>query len=242
MRTLATICARGGSRGVPGKNVRPLAGHPLIAYTIASARLCPWIDRTIVSTDSQEIADVASAYGAEVPFLRPAQLASDAAAKIPVLQHAVRALEDAGDRFDIVVDLDPTCPLRTAEEIEACWRLAQTPETDVVFTVTAARKNPYFNMVEIDSGYARVCKTPEFPVVRRQDAPQVFQMNASIYAWRRDHLLGDGRVLGVRSRIVEMPPERSHDIDHEIDFAFVEFLVSTRRADLPAVLPPERTG
>lgn len=233
MMTVATICARGGSRGVPGKNIRQLDGHPLLAYTIAVARSCPWIDRVIVSTDSEAVADVARRYGAEIPFMRPAALAGDTAAKVPVLQHAVRSLEAAGAAIDIVIDLDPTSPLRTADEIEACWRLVQSPATDIVFTVTPARKNPYFNMIELADGYARLCKVADRTIVRRQDAPEVFEMNASIYAWRRDHLIDDGRVLGVCSRIVEMPLERSHDIDHEVDFAFLEFLVTTGRVTLP---------
>lgn len=231
--TLATICARGGSRGVPGKNVRPLAGHPLIAYTIAIARACRFIDRVIVSTDSPVIAEVARRYGADVPFMRPAELATDSAAKVPVLQHAVRELEAAGSRIELVVDLDPTCPLRTPEEIEACWRLVQSPETDIVFTVAPARKNPYFNMIELERGYARLCKTTGRPVVRRQDAPAVYEMNASIYAWQREYLMSGGRVVGGRGRIVEMSSERSHDVDSETDFAFLEFLVKSGRVTLP---------
>jgi CMP-N-acetylneuraminic acid synthetase len=233
MLTVATICARGGSRGVPGKNIRPLAGHPLLAYTIATARACPFVDRVVVSTDSDAIATVARAYGADVPFLRPAELATAEAGKIPVLQHAVRTLEAAGPRVDLIVDLDPTSPLRALDEVEACWRLAQSPETDIVFTVAPARKNPYFNMVELVDGYARLSKPPAGAVVRRQDAPAVYEMNASIYVWRRDYLLDDGRVIGGRSRIVEMPAERSRDVDSETDFEFLEFLVATGRVRLP---------
>ena len=230
--TLGLICARGGSKGVPGKNLRVLAGHPLIAYTIAVARACPFIDRLIVSTDSPMIAEAARRYGAEVPFVRPAALASDESGKIPVLQHAVTEIERGSGPVELVVDLDPTCPLREVEDVARCWRLVQEPETDVVFTATPARKNPYFNMVEVVGGYARLAKPSISGFVRRQDAPPVYEMNASVYAWHRNHLLNDGRVLGVRSRMVEMPPERSHDIDHELDFAFLEFLIATGRERL----------
>jgi CMP-N,N'-diacetyllegionaminic acid synthase len=234
--TLGTICARGGSRGVPGKNIRELAGHPLIAYSIATARRCDFIDRVIVSTDSEEIAAVARRYGAEVPFLRPAELASHTAAKVPAIQHAVREVErERRGEIDLVVDLDPTAPLRTVDEVRACWELVQTPETDVVFTATLADKNPYFNMVEVTDGYARLSKKTEPPVVRRQDAPSVYAMNASIYAYRRGHLMNDGRVVAPRSRIVEMPPERSRDVDGPLDFAFLEFLVRERIVTLPEV-------
>ena len=234
--TLGTICARGGSRGVPGKNIRPLNGHPLIAYTIAIARRCEFIDRVVVSTDSEEIAATAKRYGAEVPFLRPSELATDTAAKVPAIQHAVREVErQLGKPVDVVIDLDPTAPLRTIDEVRACWDLVRTPSTDVVFTVTRADKSPYFNMVEIVDGYARLSKPQDHPVVRRQDAPAVYAMNASIYAYRRQHLMDDGRVIAPRSRIVEMPPERSRDVDGPLDFAFLEFLVRENVVSLPKV-------
>jgi len=236
MYTLGTICARGGSKGLPGKNVRLIAGHPLIAYSIAQARRCRFIDRVIVSTDSDEVAAVARRYGADVPFLRPAELAQDTSAKVPAIQHAVLEIErEIGRSIDYVVDLDPTAPLRTLDDIRACWELVQQPATDVVFTVTPAEKNPYFNMVELTDGYARMSKVPARPVVRRQDAPAVYSMNASVYAYRRDALMVDGRVVGERSRTVIMPPERSRDIDGPLDFAFLEFLVREGHVMLPAV-------
>jgi len=237
MFTLATICARAGSKGLPGKNIRPIAGHPLIAYSIAQARHCPFVDRIIVSTDSEEIAAIARAYGADVPFLRPAELATDASPKVPVLQHVVREVErERGTPVDIVIDLDVTAPLRSDVDIRACWEMVQTPATDVVFTVTAAEKNPYFNMVELVDGYAVISKTPPHPVFRRQDAPPVYAMNASVYAFRRDHLMGDGRVIAPRARIVTMPSTRSRDIDQPLDFAFLEFLVREGHVELPSIV------
>jgi CMP-N,N'-diacetyllegionaminic acid synthase len=234
--TLGTICARGGSRGLPGKNIRSLAGHPLIAYTIATARRCTFIDQLVVSTDSEEIANVARRYGADVPFIRPSELASDTAGKVPAIQHAVREVEREARRpVDLVIDLDPTSPLRTADEVRECWDLVQTPHTDVVFTVTPADRSPYFNMVEIVDGYARLAKRLDPPVLRRQDAPAVFSLNASVYAYRRAHLMDDGRVVAPRSRVVVMPPERSRDVDGPFDFAFIEFLVRERIVTLPEV-------
>jgi len=133
-----------------------------------------------------------------------------------------------------VVDLDPTAPLRSMDDIAACWKLIQQPDTDNVFTVMEADRNPYFNMVELDAnGYAHYSKQASVPVVRRQDAPKVWSMNASVYAYRRAHLMRDGRVVGDRTRIVEMPPERSRDIDGPLDFAFIEFLVREGHATLP---------
>jgi CMP-N,N'-diacetyllegionaminic acid synthase len=234
--TLGTICARGGSQGVPKKNIKTLAGHPLIAYSIAHAKSCAFIDRLVVSTDDAEIAQVARDYGSEV-VLRPAELATHTSAKVPAIQHAVREVERTlGYEVDFVVDLDPTAPLRSIVDITACWELVQLADTDNVFTVMEADRNPYFNMVELDgTGYAHYSKRASPPVVRRQDAPKVWSMNASVYAYRRKHLRHDGRVVGDRTRIVEMPSERSRDIDGPLDFAFVEFLVREGYAMLPAV-------
>lgn len=231
--TLCTIAVRGGSKGVPGKNMRPVAGHPLVAYTIAQALACDFLDRVVVSTDSDEIASVARSYGADVPFRRPSELARDESPKIPALQHAVRAVEgDTGRRIDLVVDLDATAPLRTPSDIRACWELVQRPETDLVFSVYPAEKNPYFNMVEVEGGYARLSKTPPAAVARRQDAPAVYAMNASIYAWRRDHLVGDGRLFGPRTRVHVMAAD-SRDVDTPLDLLFLEFLVREGHVSLP---------
>lgn len=221
---------------MPGKNIRELAGHPLIAYTIAVARRCAFIDRVVVSTDSDEIAAVARRYGADVPFLRPAALATHTSAKVPAIQHAVREVErERGAAVDLIVDLDPTAPLRTVEEVRACWELAQTAETDVVFTVTPAEKSPYFNIVEVVDGYARLSKPTDPPVVRRQDAPPAYAMNASIYVYRRSHLMQNGRVIAPHSRIFVMPPERSRDVDGPLDFLFLEFLVREGHVRLPEI-------
>lgn len=237
-RTVALICARGGSKGLEGKNIKLLAGHPLIAYSVAQARECPFIEDVVVSTDSEEIAAVARRYGARTPFVRPAELASDTAPKLPVLRHALREFERGTDRaIDIVVDLDPTSPLRTIEEIAQCWALVQEPNTDVVFTVCVADKSPYFNMVELVDGYARLSKSPQVPYARRQEAPVVYSMNASVYAYRREFLIRADSVSGGRARMVVMPPERSHDIDRPIDFDFVEFLVRERHVTLPQPRP-----
>lgn len=244
MYTLATIGARGGSKGVPGKNLRLIAGRPLIGHTIAQALACKFLDRLVVSTDSPEIAAAARTLGADVPFLRPAELARDNSPKVPVLQHAVAFVEaELGHKVDLVVDLDVTAPLRTLEEIRVCWEMVQEPETDIVFTVCTAEKNPYFNMVELVDGYAQPSKKAPTEITRRQDAPAVYALNASIYAWRRDHLMKDGRLYGPKTRVMLMPPERSHDIDGPLDLAFLEFLVREGHVRLPFVelLKRERT-
>jgi CMP-N-acetylneuraminic acid synthetase len=226
MTTIASICARGGSKGVPRKNVKPLMGKPLIVHTIEQARACAAIERVFVSTDDEEIAAVARAAGAEVPFLRPADLATSAAPKIPVIAHLVEQVEKMGVVVDRIVDLDPTSPLRLQDDIEACIALLDD-ETDAVITAYPAEKNPYFNMVErkADGNIGVVCRLGT-GVTSRQQAPQVYAMNASIYVWHRRTLqkgLWDGRL-----RLHVMPRERSIDIDEPLDFRLVEMLMQER--------------
>jgi CMP-N,N'-diacetyllegionaminic acid synthase len=226
MRILAIICARGGSKGVPNKNIRLLNGKPLIAYTIECAKKYTKFDRIIVSTDSPKIAEVAKQYGADVPFLRPKELATDTSPKIPVLQHAVRYLEqEENDHYDLIVDLDPTSPLRIVEDIENCVNKMIGKNPNVVFSVTPAHKNPYFNMVEEKDGKVYLCKKLDRPITRRQDAPTVYAMNASIYVYKKDFLLNTDSVFSNNTMAVVMPEERSIDIDRPIDFEFVEFLM-----------------
>tara|TARA_R110002012_G_scaffold47399_1_gene124212 strand:- start:20038 stop:20736 length:699 start_codon:yes stop_codon:yes gene_type:complete len=226
MLTIATICARGGSVGVPGKNIRPLMGKPLIVYTIEQALEVPGIDRVFVSTDAQSIADVARMAGAEVPFLRPDHLATSNAPKLAAIEHLIAWIEQEHGPVGTIVDLDPTSPLRNLEDITACMRLLDG-DTDVVITGYEADKNPYFNMVEEkpDSRIGLV-KSPESGVVARQQAPKVYSMNASIYVWRRASL-GKGLWEGTQ-RLHVMPRERSVDIDEPIDFDIVEFLMQRR--------------
>ncbi len=228
MLTIATICARGGSTGLPGKNIRPLHGKPLIAYTIEQALASPSIDRVFVSTDSDEIADVARAFGAEVPFLRPAHLATASAAKLPVIEHLVDAIMASGVAVDRVIDLDPTSPLRQADDIATCLSMLDDA-TDCVITAYPAEKNPYFNMVEMDGERAVLSKRgPGDAVVARQQAPAVYAMNASIYVWHQ-RTLSLGLWNGL-TKLHVMPRERSIDVDSLIDFRLVEMLMEDRDA------------
>lgn len=229
MTTICTICARGGSQGVPGKNIRPLLGKPLIVHTIKQALATPGIASVHVSTDSPQIADVAREAGADVPFLRPAELATATAGKLPAIIHLVEHLEAGGYAIDTIVDLDPTSPLRLQEDISACLALLDS-DTDAVITGYPADKNPYFNMVELDeANRAQLCKTVSGKrVVARQAAPDVFSMNASIYVWKRS-ALGESLWDNAPALYV-MPHERSVDIDSEIDFKLVELLLAERCA------------
>ena len=228
MKVLAIICARGGSKGVPGKNIRLLCGKPMIVYTIEVARRCKLIDRVIVSTDDTEIAKIARASGAEVPFLRPEELATDNMPKLPVIKHAVGFMEDElAYSPDIVVDLDPTSPLRTEKDIESCIKMVKAG-ADNAFSVIEAHRNPYFNMVEIIDGKVQLVKSPPRVVSRRQDAPEVYDMNASIYAWKREALMNNDSVFLENTKVYIMP-KWAIDTDNETDFEFVEFILSKRK-------------
>jgi len=236
--TLGLICARGGSKGLPGKNIRRIARHPLIAYTIAVARACRSIDRVVVSTDDDEIAAAARRYGAGV-LVRPARLARDDTPKVPVLQHAVRAVERELERHvELVVDLQVTSPLRTVGDIERCLRAVRKPATDVALTVAPARNNPYYDLIEERRGYLVTSKRPPRAITRRQDAPPVLVVTGSVYAYRRDYLMTEGaEVLGRRTRGVMVPEERGLDIDTALDLALLELLVREGLAALPAIPP-----
>ena len=229
MKVVATICARGASKGVPRKNIRLLCGKPLIVHTIEVAQKSKLINRIIVSTEDPQIADVARSSGAEVPFLRPKELALDTAPKLPAIQHAIQYLEtQVGYYPDIIVDLDPTSPLRTEEDIEACIKMVAEGEAENVFSVTKCRKNPYFNMVEIIDGKVQLVKQLTRAIVRRQDAPQVYEINASIYAWKREALMNNSSIYLENTKIYIMP-EWAIDIDSEVDFEFVEFIMNKGR-------------
>ena len=224
---IITICARGGSAGVPGKNIRPLCGKPLIGWTIEQAFASKIADEVFVSTDSEDIACVARSFGAQVPFLRPAELATSTAGKLPVIQHLVQWVEAQHGPVNAIVDLDPTSPLRDTADIQTCFSMLDA-DTDVVITGYEADKNPYFNMVELKANgfYERVC-LPGSEVLGRQSAPKVFAMNASIYAWHR-HSLSSSLWDSPKIRLHVMPRERSVDIDHEIDFDMVALLMKKK--------------
>ncbi len=225
---LATICCRGGSKGVPGKNIKPLNGKPLIAYTIESAKQSRYINELIISTDDSAIADIARSYGANVPFMRPANLASDTASKWPVFIHAVETYEQlTGNTVDYLVDLDVTVPLKTYQDIDGAIQMAlQNPDTDVVITGYEPERNPYFNMMEIgEDGFASIVKKGSKPIVRRQDAPKVYSLTPAAYVIKKSALYAYEHWSNAKCKIFEMPRERAVDIDTEIDFKIVEFLI-----------------
>ena len=230
MRAVALICARGGSKGVPGKNIRPLGGRPLIAWAIAAARVLPRVGRVIVSTDSMEIAAVARAAGADVPFMRPAELAQDASSEWPVWQHALSFLhDDEGAHPDALLVVPTTAPLREPSDLDRCLDDFERGDVDTVIAVTDAHRNPYFNMVTTGTdGLARLVVAPSGAVTRRQDAPAVFDMTTVGYVARPSFVMQSRGIFDGRVRSVHVPVERALDIDTLLDFQFAEFLLATR--------------
>lgn len=232
-RAIGFIFARGGSKGVPGKNIKSLAGKPLIAYAIETAHACPLIETVIVSTDDPSIAAVAREYGAEVPFLRPTDLAADNSPEWLSWQHAIRWVLAQRGEFDTFISLPTTSPFRTTDDVTACIDVLRTdPETDVVITVRQAERSPYFNMVRLDdAGYAHLVIEPSQAVSRRQDVPDVFDITTVAYAARPNFVLNAGRLFEGKVRTVRISAERALDIDTPYDFMLAECIARNRSTD-----------
>lgn len=227
---LCTICARGGSKGVKNKNIKELNGKPLIAYTIEQAKASGLFEHIVISTDSDDIANVAKEYGAEVFFKRSEEMASDTAGKLDVIKDAFKRSEEYYNRtFDYLIDLDATAPLRIVEDIINSFKQFKENNNDNLITAMPSRRSPYFNLIEQDkNGKVYLSKKLDSAVVRRQDAPKSYDMNASIYIWMRDVILNEGSLFLEKTGLYVMPEERSIDIDNELDFKFVEFLIKER--------------
>ena len=207
------------------KNLLEINGIPLVGISVIQALKSKLFDVVAVSSDSKEILDAAKKSGATLLIERPAELATDTAGKIPAIQHAAREVESRLKvSFDIFVDLDSTSPLRNVADINGAVQLLENSNCSNVITGAAARRSPYFNLVEEHDGFVRLSKQTEKPVLRRQDAPKCFDMNASIYAWKRVALLNATKLFYTDTKIYEMPEERSLDIDSQLDLEFVRFI------------------
>ncbi len=225
---LCTICARKGSKGIKGKNLRLVKGKPLIYHSIRQALNSDLFKKVVISTDSKKIKKLAIKYGAEGWFLRPKKLASSYASKLDVVRHCLKESEKKFNcRFDIIIDLDVTSPLRKISDIKRSLKLLYKKKASNLVSATISRKNPYFNIVEFDKKRGLGVKTAKKlinPILRRQSAPVTYDLNASIYIWRRNHLLTKKRLLNKNTALFIMPPERSIDIDDAFDLKIVERL------------------
>ncbi len=232
---LAVIPARGGSKGLPGKNIRPLAGLPLIAHSIRCAALCPEITRTVVSTDSDEIADVARANGASVPFRRPPELAQDASAMWDVIQHALRETERVdGVRYESVLLLDPTSPGRLPADVSQAAALLDAPgDCDGVVAVSEPDFNPYWHSVVDVDGYMRDLFPQARTFERRQDVPIVYRINGALYLWRRSLVTECANWRDGRHRMLVIPESRALHFDELEQFELAELRIRHGRLRLP---------
>jgi len=240
---LAVIPARGGSKSLPGKNIRPLAGLPLIAHSIRLAQLCAQIDYCVVSTDSEEIATVARAQGGNVPFLRPAELARDDTPMWPVLQHALSEMERRLNiSFASLLLLDPTSPGRIPQDIvQALAILEEDVAAAGVLAVSEPHFNPRWACVEESNGYLKQL-IPNAPVyVRRQDVPPAYRINALLYLWRRNHVVNESASCFYEKphRMLVVPEERAIHIDELRDFVLAELLIREGIVQLPWLRPAQ---
>ena len=227
MNYIALICARGGSKGLPGKNIRPLGGKPLISWAINTAKKVDRISKIIVSTDCDGIARIAKENGAEVPFIRPSDLAKDNSPEWLVWKHALEYLsKNKQMEIDGLVVIPPTAPLRNVDDINNCLDEFEKGKVDIVITVSEAQRNPYFNMiVNNKDGYSSLVIQPESRITRRQDAPVVFDMTTVAYVVRPQFLNESNSIFSGRVRSVCIPRERAIDIDTLLDFKVAESLI-----------------
>ncbi len=229
MKYIVLICARGGSKGLPGKNIKPLNGIPLIGWSIKIAKEIDRVSRIIVSTDSKKISEVALKYGAEVPFIRPKNLSQDCSPEWLVWRHAISFLEEyKNEVIDAIVVLPATAPLRSINDVNACIDLFEEGGADSVITVSESNRNPYFNMTtDSVDGCASLVINPKDKIIRRQDVPKVYDMTTVAYVVSVNFIKKHEGIFEGKVKSIKIPQERAIDIDTVVDFKFAECLLTT---------------
>ena len=222
MNTLITICARGGSKGVKNKALVNIKKKPLIWYTLNKIPKLKFINKTVISTDSIKISKVCNIFGFKTWFKRSKYLSSDKAPKIPVIRDAlIKAEKHYKMEFDIIIDLDISSPLRSLADINNAYSQFIESKCDNLFSVMVSRHSPYFNMVEKRNNKIKLVKK-YINIIRRQDTPTTYDMNASIYIWKKDILLKSNKLFNKNTELFLMPYERSIDIDNYTDLKIVK--------------------
>jgi CMP-N-acetylneuraminic acid synthetase len=233
MRVLGLVPARGGSRGVPRKNARLLGGKPLLQYTADAALAARLLTRVVLSTDDAEIAEIGRRCGLDVPFMRPAELARDETPMVPVVRHALEAVEATDGAYDAVCLLQPTAPLRGSEEIDACIELLERAGADTVITVRRVPEeyNPHWVYLVDESGALRLSTGEDAPIARRQDLPPAFHRDGAVYVARRAVVMERGSLFG--DRVLGYVSHREHtvNIDGPADWRRAEQLVERLEAE-----------
>jgi N-acylneuraminate cytidylyltransferase/CMP-N,N'-diacetyllegionaminic acid synthase len=227
LNIVAVIPARGGSKSVPGKNIKKLAGKPLIAHTIEDALKAKTLNRVIVSTNDEKIAKISKQYGAEVPFKRPAYLATDTAHTPPVIKHAVKYLEEKeGSKVDVVVTLQPTSPLRKPEDIDAAVNKLIRTNADCVVTICEVEYPPFWMKILQGDKIIPFVKTKiDYHLLERQQLPKVYKLNGAVFVTKRDILMKKNKLIGGDVRAIKMDTKRSLDINSLMDFMLAENLM-----------------
>lgn len=228
---VAGVFARGGSKGVPRKNLALLHGLPLVVHAIRTARQCPSVSRVIVSTDDVEIAQLAVEHGADVPWLRPAELAADDSPELLSWRHCIGACEAEGRPVSLLVAVPATAPLRRASDVEACIQTALRDDVDLALVVTPAHRNPWFNMVMLDDNGRAKLVNEGLGLFRRQDAPPVYDVTTVAFAARPDYILRARSIYDGRIAATIVPPDRGLDIDSLLDLAIAECLLNQREVE-----------
>jgi CMP-N-acetylneuraminic acid synthetase len=229
MKYIALICARGESKGLPKKNIRLLNGIPLMAWSIKIAKKIDRVSSVIVSTDSEEIANIAIDYGAQVPFIRPKELALDDSPEWLVWRHAINYLESQQNEVVNLLVLPATAPLRSIKDVNNCIDEFEKGDVDSIITVSEAKRNPYFNMTtNDDKGYSSIVINND-GVSRRQDAPKVFDMTTVAYVIKSEFIKKYNGIFEGKVRSVCIPEERAIDIDTMLDFKIAEYLISSKK-------------
>jgi N-acylneuraminate cytidylyltransferase len=234
MNIAAFIFARGGSKGLPGKNILPFGGKPLISWAIDQAKEVSRIQRIIVSTDCPQIAEIARLSGAEVPFLRPENIAQDSSPEWLAWQHALTFLEnEEGIMPDIMVSIPTTSPLRKPVDIENCLNEFLEGDVDAVITVSAARRSPYFNMVKLNSDGMASLVIPPYgeKIIRRQDSPLLYDITTVAYVVNSKFIINKNSIFEGRVKAIQIPAERAIDIDTLLDFQIAEFLLQKNQVN-----------
>ena len=237
MNILVTICARGGSKGVPGKNIKEIGGKPLIAYTVELAKAVQekFAAKVSLSTDNLEIKELSESIGLKTDYIRPAHLATDSAGKIDAIRDLILFEErNLGYEYDYILDIDITSPLRTIRDINKAFKIfIANSDALTLFSVNKASRNPYFNMVEenLTGFYSLIKKSPKGEIMSRQSAPMVYDLNASFYWYKRSFFKTNlTSPITDKSLIYEMP-HICFDLDHPIDFIFLECLIANNKLD-----------
>ena len=234
LSVVAIVTARGGSRGLPGKNILEIGGRPLLAWSVLAARNSEYVDRICVTSDDDAILGVARSFSDVDIITRPTELASDTAKVEDAILHAVTSLED---RFDLLVLLQPTSPLRTGEDIDGAIATCVAGDAPAAISVTAPGKSPYWMCTKNEDGTLERLIPIDSDIHRRQDLPEVFAFNGAVYVARTDWFSETKTFFGPGTVGYVMPPERSADIDAEIDLKYVEFLIETQKE---STMEPER--